>query len=93
MQIYGNFKKLTPIQCGVSSEGKEWKNQMMVVETLDSRPKKLAFKVFGEDRMQKVAEKKEGDLVQIEFGIESRPFEKEGIEFWATDLVFYYFIG
>ena len=74
MQIYGEIKKVTPVQSGTSSEGKEWKNQMMVIETLDSHPKKVAFKVFGEDRIKKVAE--------------SRPFEKEGVKFWSTDLVF-----
>lgn len=91
MQIYGNFLKVTPVQSGVSSDGKEWKNQMMIIETLDSQPRKLAFKVFGEERMQKVAEKKQGELVKVTFGVESRPFMKEGIEFWMTDLVFYAF--
>jgi hypothetical protein len=88
MQIYGEIKKVTPVQSGTSSEGKEWKNQMMVIETLDSHPKKVAFKVFGEDRIKKVAEKKEGELVRVTFVAESRPFEKEGVEFWSTDLVF-----
>ncbi len=44
--------------------------------------------MFGEDRIKKVAEKKEGELVRVTFVAESRPFEKEGVEFWSTDLVF-----
>lgn len=50
MEIQGKIIAALPERSGVSARG-EWKSQTYVIETQGQYPKKLAFDVFGADRI------------------------------------------
>ena len=54
MEIQGKIISALPERSGTSQRtGNVWKVQEFVVETHDQYPKKMAFEVFGEDRLQR----------------------------------------
>ena len=50
MEIQGKVIAVLPERSGVSARG-EWKSQTYVIETQEQYPKKMAFDVFGADRI------------------------------------------
>lgn len=66
---------------GTSKMGNPWKKKEFVVETLDMYPKKAKFSLFGENRIMSNPYKG-GDMVHVEFDVESREFNGR----WYTDL-------
>ena len=50
MEIQGKVIAVLPERSGVSARG-EWKSQTYVIETQEQYPKKMAFDVFGADRL------------------------------------------
>lgn len=66
-----------------SGEGKNgtWTKQELIVETMDQYPRKICFVCWG-DLADKVREFKVGDLLKLQFSIESREFNGR----WYTDV-------
>ena len=72
MEIQGKIISALPERSGTSQRtGNTWKLQEFVVETHDQYPKKMAFEVFGEDRLQRF-NIQVGQEVNIAFDIEGR---------------------
>jgi len=70
---------------GTDKNGKAWKMQGYVGETVDTNyPKKVYFEVFGEDRIKQNPCDID-DVVDVHFDIESREFP-EGSGKWYTSI-------
>ncbi len=50
MEIQGKVIAVLPERSGISQRG-EWRSQTYVIETQEQYPKKMAFDVFGGDRI------------------------------------------
>ena len=81
MNIVGIFIKALPEISGVSDRG-EWVRGGLVIETQGSYPTKVAFTVFGEERVGAVRTLVVGALVSVDFSPESREYGGK----WYTDL-------
>ena len=57
MEIQGKVIAVLPERSGVSARG-EWKSQTYVIETQEQYPKKMAFDVFGADRIANFGDRK-----------------------------------
>lgn len=81
MEINLKIIQVLPAQEGVGQNGNPWKVQPYVGETLDIYPKKVAFDIFGEERIEK-NQCKVDDLVTASFDIESREYNGR----WYTSI-------
>ena len=74
MEIQGKIISALPERSGTSQRtGNTWKVQEFVVETHDQYPKKMAFEVFGEDRLQRF-NIQVGQEVNIAFDIDAHEY-------------------
>lgn len=74
MEIQGKIISALPERSGTSQRtGNVWKVQEFVVETHDQYPKKMAFEVFGEDRLQRF-NIQVGQEVNIAFDIDAHEY-------------------
>ena len=74
MEIQGKIISALPERSGTSQRtGNTWKLQEFVVETHDQYPKKMAFEVFGEDRLQRF-NIQVGQEVNIAFDIDAHEY-------------------
>ena len=82
MEIKGIVNNIMPIATGQKQNGEQWQKQEFIIETLDSKfPKKIAFSLFGTERIQK-ANIQGGQVVTVKFEAESH--EHNGR--WYTQL-------
>ena len=81
MDITGKFIKLLPTQEGDSSRG-HWVRGGFVIETEDRYPQKIAFSLFGEDKVRMVQQLQLGAKLQVQFSPESREYQ----DIWYTEL-------
>ncbi len=74
MEIQGKIISALPERSGTSQRtGNTWKVQEFVVETHDQYPKKMAFEVFGEDRLQRF-NIQVGQEVNVAFDIDAHEY-------------------
>lgn len=89
MELVGKVFFKSPIEEGVSRAGRAWKKRFYVVETQDTYPRKVAFTVFGEDRVNEMENRiSEGMLVRVSFDLESREYNGRwytSIRGWKVD--------
>jgi len=72
MEIVGKIIQVLPLQEGISkTSGNPWKLQTYVLETQEQYPRKVAFEIFGEDRIHNNPCQVD-DIVTVSFDIESR---------------------
>jgi len=72
MEIVGKIIQVLPLQEGISkTSGNPWKLQTYVLETQEQYPRKVAFEIFGEDRIKNNPCQVD-DIVTVSFDIESR---------------------
>lgn len=81
MEITGKLIQLLPNVEGESARG-HWVRGGFVIETGDDYPRKVAFTLFGEERIAMVQNIAMGTMVQVTFNPESREFNEK----WYTDL-------
>lgn len=76
MEATGKLIQVTEIQEGTSRTGNPWKKRFYIIETNDSSyPKKIAFTVFGSDRVNQFETLcNVGDNVRVSFDLESREY-------------------
>lgn len=79
--IVGKIIKFLPKVEGESSRG-PWVKGGFVIEYGDEYPTKAAFTIFGEQRLQKCAELKEGMEVTVNYNPQSREYNDR----WYTDM-------
>lgn len=73
MEIQGKVIAVLPERSGVSARG-EWKSQTYVIETQEQYPKKMAFDVFGADRITSFGIQL-GDVINVSFDIDAHEYQ------------------
>lgn len=71
MELQGKVIAILPERGGISQRGTEWKVQEYVIETHDQFQRKLAFEVFGDDRIKRF-NIQIGQEVLVAFDIDAR---------------------
>ena len=72
MEIQGKVIAVLPERSGVSARG-EWKSQTYVIETQEQYPKKMAFDVFGADRLAQF-NIQSGEVINVSFDIDAHEY-------------------
>lgn len=73
MEIQGKVIAVLPERGGVSARG-EWKSQTYVIETQEQYPKKMAFDVFGADRIASFGIQF-GEVINVSFDIDAHEYQ------------------
>ena len=73
MEIQGKVIAVLPERSGVSARG-EWKSQTYVIETQEQYPKKMAFDVFGADRLAQF-NIQSGEDINVSFDIDAHEYQ------------------
>ena len=73
MEIQGKVIAVLPERSGVSARG-EWKSQTYVIETQEQYPKKMAFDVFGADRLAQF-KIQSGEVINVSFDIDAHEYQ------------------
>ena len=73
MEIQGKIIAVLPERSGVSARG-EWKSQTYVIETQEQYPKKMAFDVFGSDRIANFGIQL-GEVINVSFDIDAHEYQ------------------
>ena len=73
MEIQGKVIAVLPERRGVSARG-EWKSQTYVIETQEQYPKKMAFDVFGADRIASFGIHS-GEVINVSFDIDAHEYQ------------------
>lgn len=74
MDITGKIIAVLPTKSGISTtSGNEWSLQTAVLETQDQYPKKLAFDVFGADRITQF-NLQVGDIATVFFDFDAHEY-------------------
>lgn len=81
MQVNGKFVQNLPKSEGESQRG-HWVRGGFVIEVGDEYPRKIAFSLFGDDRVKMAEAIAVGFPVQVTFSPESREYNGK----WYTDL-------
>ena len=75
MEITGKIIAVLPANSGTSSRtGNPWMSQTYVIETQGQYPKKLAFDVFGEERIKQF-NIKHGEELTVRFDIDAHEYQ------------------
>lgn len=73
MEIQGKVIAVLPERSGVSARG-EWESQTYVIETQEQYPKKMAFDVFGADRIANFGIQL-GEVINVSFDIDAHEYQ------------------
>lgn len=75
MDIQGTIIAILPARSGISkNSGKEWMTQQYVIEVPGQYPKKMAFEVFGEDRIRQFNIQNQGQY-NVSFDIDASEYQ------------------
>ena len=74
MELQGKIIAVLPERSGISARG-EWKCQTYVIETQEQYPKKMAFDVFGADRIVNFGIQV-GMVVDVSFDIDAHEYQR-----------------
>lgn len=88
MEITGKIIAVLPANSGVSARtGNPWMSQEYVLETHDQYPKKICFRIFGEDRI-KQSNIQAGEELTVSFDIDAHEYNGRwfnSINAWAVN--------
>ena len=73
MELQGKVIAVLPERSGISQRG-EWRSQTYVIETQEQYPKKMAFDVFGGDRIVNFGIHL-GEVINVSFDIEAHEYQ------------------
>ena len=82
MDLLGKIIAILPAQSGVSSRtGNPWMSQEYVLEVPGQYPRKMVFRVFGEDRIKQF-NIQAGEEITVQFDIDAREYNGR----WFNDI-------
>lgn len=88
MEITGKIIAVLPANSGVSARtGNPWMSQEYVLETHDQYPRKMCFRVFGEDRIKQF-NIQGGEELTVSFDIDAHEYQGRwfnSINAWAVN--------
>ena len=74
MEVKGKVVKKLPIESGISKSEKEWKKQVIVVNTGADYNPEIAIQAFGDDKIKDLNTLDVGDQVVIKCNVSSREY-------------------
>jgi len=74
MEVTGTVKLIVPAETGVSKAGKEWKKQVIVVDTGSDYNPEIAIQAFGDEKINDLNKLAVGDQVKILCNVSSREY-------------------
>ena len=74
MEVKGKVVKKLPIESGISKSEKEWKKQVIVVNTGADFNPEIAVQAFGDDKIKQLNKLSLGDQVVIRCNVSSREY-------------------
>ena len=74
MEVKGTVKLIAPTETGVSQAGKQWKKQVIVVDTGADYNPDIAIQAFGDDKIKDLNKLSVGDSVLIKCNVSSREY-------------------
>jgi hypothetical protein len=74
MEVKGTVKLIAPAETGVSQAGKQWKKQIIVVDTGADYNPDIAIQAFGDDKIKDLNKLSVGDEVMIKCNVSSREY-------------------
>ena len=74
MEVKGKVKLIAPAETGVSQAGKQWKKQIIVVDTGADYNPDIAIQAFGDDKIKDLNKLSVGDEVMIKCNVSSREY-------------------
>ena len=90
MEITGKIIAVLPANSGVSARtGNPWMSQEYVLETHDQYPRKVCFRVFGEDRIKQF-NIQGGEELTVSFDIDAHEYQGRwfnSVSAWAVNRV------
>lgn len=73
-EISGQIIAILPTRSGTSAKGTVWSSQTAVIETREQYPKKVAFDVFGADRIAQF-NLQVGEYVTVSYDIDAHEYQ------------------
>jgi len=89
MEFVGKVIAVLPVREGTSNSGRAWKVQEYVVEDHGQYPRKMAFEVFGEDKINQFNIQMNEEL-KVSFDIDARQWRDRwfnSIRAWKVERV------
>ena len=75
MEIKGYIKQVMDARGGVSSrDGRAWKLQQFLLETIEQYPRRMVFEVFGEDKLQQM-DIHQGEEMTVSFDVDAHEYQ------------------
>jgi len=74
MEVKGKVVKKLPIESGISKSEKEWKKQVIVIDTGAEYNPEIAIQAFGDDKIKDLNKLSVGDSVLIKCNVSSREY-------------------
>ena len=74
MEVKGTVKLIAPSETGVSQAGKQWKKQVIVVDTGADYNPDIAIQAFGDEKIKELNKLSVGDSVLIKCNVFSREY-------------------
>jgi len=74
MEVKGQVVKKLPIESGISKSEKEWKKQVIVINTGADYNPEIAIQAFGDDKIKDLNKLSVGDSVLIKCNVSSREY-------------------
>jgi len=74
MEVTGTVNLICPAETGVSKAGKQWKKQVIVVDTGAEYNPDIAIQAFGDDKIKDLNKLLVGDSVLIKCNVYSREY-------------------
>ena len=71
MEVKGTVKLIAPSETGVSQAGKQWKKQVIVVDTGADYNPDIAIQAFGDEKIKELNKLAVGDSVLIKCNVSS----------------------
>ena len=73
-EVKGKVVKKLPIESGISKSEKEWKKQVIVIDTGADYNPEIAIQAFGDDKIKDLNTLDVGDQVVIKCNVSSREY-------------------
>tara|TARA_R100001443_G_scaffold1076_2_gene4219 strand:+ start:103 stop:417 length:315 start_codon:yes stop_codon:yes gene_type:complete len=74
MEVIGKLIKKLPLESGTSKAGKEWKKQIVIIETIEEFNNTVAVSAFGDEKIAQMNKLEEGMKVSILCNVYSREY-------------------
>lgn len=87
-EFTGTVKAISDVQSGISSQGKEWQKQTIVLEDSEQYPQSIVLEAFN--KSDQVAKINVGDCVKAQFNLKAKEYNGktyQTVSLWRFDVI------